>query len=295
MFSKIATALLLGIAWGVSVILMKFAAQSGMDIFQIIFLSTLGVAAVLSVYLKLTGRSFFYQRSFFTFGLVCAIFAYLIPEFLSISALRHISAGLLSIVLTTVPIFTYLLAVLAGEDEVQPRKIIGLIIGFIAVCILLVSKNSFSLKQINSWLLISFLISVSYAIYEVFASKKWPAKYDSVEVAFGESVFVGLLTIPLLALNFDVQKTVNDLSHHYWIILMLIALWSLERIIFFTAIKNGGAVYASQASYIAPPVSIILGMVFFDEPLEIILWLCFVIILFAVTLISSVSKHVRKP
>lgn len=294
MISRMSTALMLGIAWGFSVILMKFVAQTGIEIFQAIFFATLGVVIVLLGYLKLQNRSFLYHRRFLIFGLVCAITAYLIPEYLSIAVLRHINAGVLSIVLTTVPIFTYLIALVVREDEFHRRKLLGLVVAFCAVFLLITSRNSFSTLQINLWLSLSFVIAISYAIYDVYASKAWPENYDSLEVAYGESLFVLVLILPLLVLNFDFKETVETWRSGYWFIILLALLWSIERILYFEAIKKGGAVYAAQASYLAPPVSIVLGMFFFNEPFDITLWLCFVIILASVMMISSVPKKSGK-
>ncbi len=97
-----------------------------------------------------------YSSRFLTFGFICAITAYLIPEYFSLLVLKHISAGLLSIVLTTAPIFTYSFALLFKEDKYNSRKALGLVLGFGAVLILLLSRNQFSIEQINTWLLLSF-------------------------------------------------------------------------------------------------------------------------------------------
>ena len=287
MFYKSLPAILLGSAWGLSIILIKYAAQSGINFFQIIFVSTVGVATTLFCYLRLTNRRFAYSSRFLLFGLICGSTAYFVPEFFSLMVLEHISAGLLSIVLTTSPLFTYLLALMFKEDELNIRKVFGLIIGFLGVLILLLSRNTFSIEQINTWLFLSFLIALSYAIHDVYASMNWPGDYDAIEVAFGESIFVGVLALPFMLFNLNISESIVNWHNGYWIVILLTVLWSFERILFFSTIKKGGAVFAAQAAYVSPPVSILLGMLLFDETFEIILWVCLIIILISVTLISS--------
>ena len=295
MIEKMISTLTLGTAWGSSVIIMKFAALSGIDIAQIIFFATLGVVITLFSIMRLRNIRFVLRRRFMLFGLLCAITAYLIPESLSISVLKHIDAGLLSIVLTTVPIITYVIAVMVGEDRFNRRKLLGLLTALVAVIYLILSRNQFNGFEVSLWLLLAFATAISYAIYDVYASRAWPDGYDSLEVAYGESLFVVVLVLPVVALNLDFSAMWDIGISAYWVILALALVWSLERVVYFIAIRRGGAVNAAQASYLAPPVSIVLGILLFDEAFDINLWFCLAVILASMTLVSSVSRTPATP
>ena len=67
----------------------------------------------------------------------------------------------------------------------------------------------------------------------------------------------------------------------------LIGMWVLERIAYFILIRDKGAVYTVQATYIATPAAVLIAAIFFGGTQDIWLWVSLAILMLALYLNNS--------
>ena len=94
---------------------------------------------------------------------VCGVVGTALPTTLTFTVAPRIPVGVFSIMQAATPLITYLMAIALRIDGIAPTRLAGIVIGFVAVC-LLVGPASVSLGPASTmWLLLGLLVSLSYA------------------------------------------------------------------------------------------------------------------------------------
>ena len=117
--------LILGIAWGGSFSLAKIAVEEGAHPLGVNYWQSLIGAAILISYLVLTRQSLPMGRNYLSFYLICGFLGSVIPGLLYFYAVIHISPGVLAITIATVPIMTYIAAILIKIERRSVFRILG--------------------------------------------------------------------------------------------------------------------------------------------------------------------------
>jgi len=129
---------LLGSIWGLHFSIIKIAAESGLAYSGIAAITTFGVFSGLTAIALARWKFPRWNRSTILFYFVCGILGYVAPFLIELAVARHLTAGLLTLIVATAPVWTILIAVLARVEKVSPRQTIGIIIGLCSVVILLI-------------------------------------------------------------------------------------------------------------------------------------------------------------
>ena len=108
-----------------------------------------------------------------------------------------------------------------------------------------------------------------------------------VQVGAAESVWSGLGILPVLLVLAPFGSDGQPRAIEYAFLIAVIAMWVVERIAYFTLIRNKGAVYTAQATYVATPAAVLIAGVFFGGTQDIWLWLSLAILMVALWLNNS--------
>jgi drug/metabolite transporter (DMT)-like permease len=73
----------------------------------------------------------------------------------------------------------------------------------------------------------------------------------------------------------------------YWTAGFASLLWIVERIAFFTLIREKGAFYTIQAVYVSTPAAVLWAIVIFDKPADPWIWVSLAILMVALWLNNS--------
>jgi drug/metabolite transporter (DMT)-like permease len=87
-----------------------------------------------------------------------------------------------------------------------------------------------------------------------------------------ESFASALTALPFLLFFEPVGRPNQPPLLNYWPLLIAIAIWVVERIAYFTLIRDKGPVFTGQAVFIATPAGVVWGILIFGEPANIWLW-----------------------
>lgn len=108
-----------------------------------------------------------------------------------------------------------------------------------------------------------------------------------MSVGAAESIWSGAIVLPLMLLFAPPWGATVPEALAYWSVAVATAIWIVERIAFFTLIRDKGAVYTIQAVYLATPAAVIFAMIFFGGAADIWLWLSLAILMVALWLNNS--------
>ena len=173
----------LGIAWGLTFPLSKIAAVSGGSPLGLTFWQNIVSGLILLVFVIWKYGGLKIDRSLYKFILVVTFLAGIFPNVILYTAAFHLDAGVLSISVSVVPMFTYILALCFGLDKLGLSRCFGLIVGFIALLILLLPENSLPERSDVPWVLLSLLCALFYALENIYIDKIKPENENNLNIS----------------------------------------------------------------------------------------------------------------
>ena len=148
--------------------------------------------------------------------------------------------------------------------------------------------------EISWWTIAAFSGPIGYMAYNWFAARNWPKNADTMSVGAAESIWSAITVVPLMLIVAPPWATGLPSAVAYWSVLVATLLWIVERIAFFTLIRDKGALYTIQAVYVATPAAVIFAMVFFGGGSDVWLWVSLAILMLALWLNNSATAA-RQP
>jgi drug/metabolite transporter (DMT)-like permease len=281
---------LLGAFWGLSPSIYKVLAPAGMPISHIIVLTGIGVGIGLAICGRILAGHSNVSRRLVLYGLGCGLLLN-IPFSLQIVFASHVPAAELAIVFSTSPFCNYALALLMRRDRLKTHKVLALLAGFASSLVLVVTRqHAGGFGGFSGWTLAAFSCPILFSLYNWFTSVRWPHGVNIYQAGMAESFASALFALPFL-LWFAAPGVVALPSlASYGLVGCLTLMWVVERLVYYTLIRDKGPVYTVQAIYVAAPAGVLYGIAFFQERPDIWLWVSLALILVALWLNNSKPK-----
>jgi drug/metabolite transporter (DMT)-like permease len=273
----------LGLFWGLSPSLYRAMGEGQVPVTHIIVLSGLGVGLALGAAAWLSRGRINLSHDIQMYGLGCAVLMN-IPFALGLIFARHVPTTELALIMSLAPFFNYTLALLSGRENAVPRRLAAIAVGFASTATLILSREGMISGQVSWWLVASFSSPILYTAYNWFAGRFWPREADTLSVGAAESVWSGIIVLPMLFVLAPPWSAELPELFAYWAVLAATLMWVVERIAFFTLMRDKGPVYTVQAVYLATPAAVIFAMVFFGGASDIWLWLSLAVLMVALYL-----------
>ncbi|MFK9092996.1 DMT family transporter [Bacillus salipaludis] len=196
-------------------------------------------------------------------------------------ALEGIDTGLSGILNATTPMFTILFSILLLKTRPQSFQIVSLILGFIAVIVLLTTAGQAQEGQFSIvHAILMFCVTISYALNSIWVKKNF-SEIPALTLGFWTLLVSAVLNGVISLIN---EPTAFLHLANVKVIISLIVLGcfgsGLGYVIFYWIISVGGPLHASMVTFLAPFVTITLGVIFLGEPMHygIIIGLIFMIL-----------------
>ncbi len=273
----------LGLFWGISPSLYKLLSNINMPFSHTIFVTGIGVGVIMLLISAWKSGTFLLDRSILRYGAGCA-FLMNVPFAINLYLASYVPPTELSIVITTSPFFSYLLALVTGWESATGRRLLAIAAGFASTLVLILSREGMLQGQISWWLVASLLVPMFYTLYNAYAGRAWPEKADTLKAGAAESLFSGLFALPMILFFAPFGAEGSPVLSGYWIMVPLVAMWVVERIAYFTLIRDKGAVYTVQATYVSTPAAVIIAAVFFGGVQDKWLWVSLALLMLALYL-----------
>jgi drug/metabolite transporter (DMT)-like permease len=284
----------LGLFWGLSPSFYKHLADINMPASHTIFITGLGVGvAMLAIAAAKSGR---WRVDWPTvrYGGICA-FLMNIPFGINLVLAGHVPPTELAIIITTAPFFNYCLALLTGWESAAPRRLLAITTGFLSTLVLILSREGMLAGDVSWWLIASLSIPLLYCAYNTYAAQAWPKGADMLRVGAAESIWSGVLIVPVVLLAAPFGASDGPSFSGYWILGLAVLMWIVERIAYFTLIRDKGAVYTVQATYVATPAAVAIAAIFFGGVNDHWLWMSLALLMIALWLNNSGQIARQRP
>ncbi len=203
--------------------------------------------------------------SFFLKGSLTGILAIFIPGWTFIYALKHISSGLQSIFISTIPLFTVFWVLLFfKEEKITKLKIISVLVGLIGLVLLFLSGST-GLSNEGNLLTggILALIGVQGLALSNITNKKHSQYIPAKTYLFTQWLVGGFISIILFFILGGEFEVLDSFELFRLIGLVFIDIFNYS--LFFYTIKRLSATFTTLVDYVVPTVGIAVGYLFLDE------------------------------
>lgn len=218
--------------------------------------------------------------------LVLALVGITAPNLFYYFAAPHLSAGILAITVSTVPLFTYAIMLLLRYESVLARRMFGIVLGMIAILLLVIPDQGLSSDDASFWILLVLVCALLYAIENVYISRGIPHRVDIRELLFASNLIASLIQFPL-AIYLGVDESWTWLATDAGLAIIGIAIGSgFAYSMFFYTIKSSGPVFASQCAYVVTISGVIWGIMLFAEQHSLWVWISVVVMLLGLVLVN---------
>ena len=287
----LALLLLLGSIWGLTFSLAKIGAQGGIPAFGYGALVHGSIGILLLALAVSRGIRVPLDRRTLGFALVAGITNSALPTAIMLTAVRHLPAGIVAVVVTLAPLMTYALVLAIGLERPVVRRAIGTAIGLAGALLIVVPRASLPAPEMLPWVLFAMVMPAIYSASNVFVARARPAGADLVALAALTQACAGasMLATALVVGQVFVPGPPLDAAQ---LAVAIHALGgALAQLLFFEIIRIAGAVVLSQVAYVVTLTGLFWGWALFGERHSGWVWLATAVILAGVVLVTWPARR----
>jgi drug/metabolite transporter (DMT)-like permease len=284
--SLVGILLLLGIGWGSTQSLGKLAVSSGHQHFGLIFWQLVIGAVLLGAVNGLRRRSFAITAAGLRFAVVIALIGTLIPNSTFYMSVAHLPGGVMSILISTIPLLSFPLALLLGMDRFSARRLLGLCFGLVGVALIALPQSSLPSPEMVAWLPVAMIGPLFYALEGNIVAKWGTAGLDAVQAMFWASLVGAVMALPLTLLS---GHWINPLPPYGVPELALIASSCVHALVYAAYVwlaARAGAVFAAQTAYFVTGSGVLWAMLLLGERFSGWVWAALAVMLVGLFLVQ---------
>ena len=278
---------LIGALWGGFYVLIKLGVTNGVHPFNYLFWFTVVCGLLLLAAAVLRGLSPRLQRVHWPYYLKLGFVRFTIGNAIFYSAQGKLPVGLMAVIMTFVPIFTYSISLGVRIEVFRWLRAAGIIMGFIGVLLIVVPRSSLPDPSMATWVIIGLGAPLMHAVsYVALSEKTRPAGVDSMILSSGTLLAAAIFSLPLAlafgAFDFlDWPPTPGQIA-----MLSHAALAAVNFYAIFELIRIAGPTYMSQANFLAVGFGVVFGLVFLGESHSLYIWGAIGLMLIGVALVN---------
>ena len=282
----LALLVVLGCLWSLAPSATKFGAIHGIAPAGLVFWQTFIAGSVLLAIVLLRGRPIGRDARYIRYYLAMGWIGILLPNMNLVATMRDLDAGLMSVIIFTSPVITYIIALAVRIERFAALRAAGVVLGFAGAAVLVLPEGSLPTPELLSVALLAFITPTLWAVANVIAEMARPDDADPYVLAMGTmyAASAGALVVALVTDTFhpiwDGFETVDAVIVGYGFV--TVATFTL----FYTIIALAGAVYLAQVGFITTLTGLVWGAWFFGERPGVWLWAAMALIFVGVACVN---------
>lgn len=281
--------ILLGVGWGSTQSLGKMATATGHQPFGLIFWQLVIGAVVLGAVSAVRGKGLVFTGPSLRFYVLIAFIGTIIPNASFYAAVVHLPAGIMSILIATVPLIAFPMALALRIDRFSGLRALGLGLGILGVA-LIAGPGGGALDL--GWIAVAMVGPVFYAIEATYVARTGTAGMDAVQAMFGVSL-VGAVIAGPIALGAGQWVDPFPLGRAEAAMVILSVVHALVYAAYVWLAGRAGSVFASQSAYLVTGTGVLWAMVLLDERFQPVVWLALAVMLAGVALVQPRPARAR--
>lgn len=262
----------MGAGWGLSVPLGKLAVSTGYRPFGLVFWEAVIVAIFLGAVCAIRGRRIVLSRAALLRYLMVAALGTVISGYAYYASAMRLPAGVLSILLSTVPMFAFPMALILGNDRFSVLRLFGLCFGLGGVVLLIGPESSLPDPAMAVFIPLALVAPVCYACEGNFVARWGTAGLDPLQLVAGASLVAAAVMLPVA---WTAGQWVSPLPP-YGVADAALVLSSLTHAVVYSVyvwlVGRAGSVFTTQVSYLVTGFGVIWSIVLLGEVYSGYIW-----------------------
>jgi len=279
------TLVFMGLVWGAVFPITKIAVSTGYKPFGIMVWQMVIGITLSAAFLLLRGKKLNFTRKNLPVYFGVAMLGTVLPNFFSYTASAELPAGIISILIALVPLFSMPVALLMGFERFNWVRLIGALSGAVALLLLIGPEASLPDPTKYVFVLIMAVAPLLYGLEGNFLTYMGERGLDATQTLFGATIIALIFAVPL-ALGLDQWiDPIKPWGAPEWAIPAGATLNIIAYILYVWLIHRAGPVFSSQVAYLVTGWGVLISMVFLGETYSSWVWLAMGLMLLGVALV----------
>ena len=286
---SVAALVLIGIGWGSTQPLGKIAASTGRPPFDLILGQLVICSVVLGALTLVRGKRLVLTRRAMGFYVAVAVLGTLVPNLTFYISVHRLPAGIMSILISTVPLMAWPMSIALGIDRLEAKRLAGLLLGLAGVAMIAAPGASLAPGMV-AYLPLALVGPFFYAVEGVFVARYGMAGMDPVQAMFGASVVALVLCVPLVWLTGSWVNPAPPWGRAEAALLVSSTLHACLYAGYVGLAAKAGAVFASQTAYIVTASGLGWAMLLLGERFSPLVFVAMAVMLVGLTLVRPRAR-----
>ncbi len=278
--------LAMGLGWGSTQPLGKMAVSTGHEHFGLIFWQLVIGAIVLGTVLLVQRKPVPITRRTVWFAVVIALIGTIIPNSTFYYSVVHLPAGIMSILISTVPLMALPIALLLGTDKFSLTRLAGLACGLLGVVLIAAPAGALPDVAMAAFLPIALIGPLFYAFESNYVARFGTAGMDAIQAMFLASAIGAVITLPLAVGTGQFIDPTQPWTRAEWALIASSTIHCFAYASYVWLAAKVGAVFASQTSYIVTGTGVIWAMLLLGERFSPWVWAALAVMMLGLTLVK---------
>lgn len=276
----------MGAGWGLTQPLGKLAVDGGYRQFGLVFWQVAISGAILGVICLMRGKPMRLARPQLWACLVIALIGTVLPGAASYTALVYLPSGLVSILLSLVPMLAFPVAVLLGNEHFAWPRLAGLALGLSGVLLIVLPEASLPDRSMVVYIPIALIAPLFYAMEGNYVARWGTAGLDPLQLLLGASVIAALISGPLAVMQGQFITPFGPYGVAEWALIGSALIHAGVYTAYVWLVGRAGPVFAVQVSYLVTAFGVVWAMWLLGERYSLWVWAAFAILLVGLALVQ---------
>lgn len=285
----------LGAGWGLTQPLAKLAVSDGYRHFGLVFWQMAIGAVLLMGVTAWRGRSLPFGPPYLRLYALLAIIGTIIPNSASYQAAVYLPSGILSVVLSLVPIIAFPIALGLGIDQFRWQRLGGLLLGFTGILLLAWPGTKLADTVPLVFLPLALVAPCLYALEGNIVAKWGTLDLDPIQTLAGVSVIGAIISAPLALVSGQWIAPPSTWSLPDYAVVLSAIIHALVYSGYVWLVQRAGSVFAVQVSYLVTGFGVIWAMILLDETYTGNFWLALMCMFVGLLLVTPKVKPPLSP
>jgi|TARA_B110000971_G_scaffold132991_1_gene136122 drug/metabolite transporter (DMT)-like permease len=282
--------LFIGISWGLTQPLIKIAVTGGYKPLGMIFWQMLISVAVLGVINMMRRRPLPFDWRVIGFYIAFALMGTVIPNAASYKAYTVLPSGIMSLLLSLIPMMAFPIALVLGLDRFSVKRTAGLSLGLLAILLIIGVPDALPNSAMLAFIPLGLLASLMYAFEGNFVARFGTGGAGPLQLLLGASIAGVAITGPIA---WGTGQWINPI--HVWNMADLALITSalihtLVYTLYVMIVRSYGPIFSVQVSYIVTAAGLGWAMLILGERYSGPIWLALGIMFVGIYLVSPNMK-----
>jgi drug/metabolite transporter (DMT)-like permease len=285
----------MGAGWGLTQPLSKIAVSGGYRHFGLVFwqlaIGAVLLAAVLSALRGGRWPRLRTDRAALRVYVIVALIGTVLPNSASYEAIRHLPSGLISILLSLVPMFAFPIALILGNERFEPVRFAGLAVGLAGVLLIVAPEASLPERAMVAFIPLALIAPFFYGLEGNVVARWGTSGLSAVEVLYGASVVGAVIALPLALASGQFIDPRPPWEAPDIALLGAAAIHVVVYTAYVWMVGVAGPVFAVQVSYLVTGFGVLWAMWLLGESYSGWVWGAMALILTGVFLVQPRARE----